>query len=227
MGKTVVVLGATGLVGGHCLRALQARGNYELIRVLSRRPLPEISGAETRVVDFDDPRTFAGLLAVDQVICALGTTIKKAGSREAFSRVDFTYPLEAARAARARGATHFLLVSSLGANAGSWSFYARVKGELEEAVMALGFRSLSIFRPSLLLGERREFRPGEKIGKWLGVLVWGKYRPIHAATVAAAIVTAAAEDAPGIRIYESLEMRRHFARREGHAAASSVASRSG
>jgi uncharacterized protein YbjT (DUF2867 family) len=146
-------------------------------------------------------------LPVDIVICALGTTIGKAGSQERFRAVDFGYPLACARLALAQGARHFLLVSSLGANPGSRAFYPRVKGELEAAVSALPFRSVSIFRPSLLLGPRREFRMGEKIAQRLAFLFPPKWRAIEASDVAAAMLRVAKEDLPGRRIVDSAEMR--------------------
>jgi uncharacterized protein YbjT (DUF2867 family) len=132
-GKTAAILGATGLVGEACLRLLLADETYARVRVLVRRTSPELpAGArlEIETVDFDCPETYARLLDVDHLYCALGTTIKKARTREAFRRVDLEIPLSAARVARERGAVHFLLVSALGANPNSSAFYSRVKGEL-------------------------------------------------------------------------------------------------
>jgi uncharacterized protein YbjT (DUF2867 family) len=121
--------------------------------------------------------------------------------------VDYHYPLTAARLGQEQGATHFLLVSSLGANARSQVFYSRVKGELESAVLALPYRSVTIVRPSLLLGPRAEHRWGEQIAKRLAFLVPAKYKPVYAHAVAAVLVRAAKEDAPGRRIIESREIR--------------------
>ena len=117
---------------------------------------------ELHVIDFDRLASYASLLAVDQILCALGTTIRKAGSQQAFRTVDFEYPAEIARLGIERGARHFLLVSALGADARSRVFYNRVKGELENAVLALPYRAHTIVRPSLLLGEREETRLGER-----------------------------------------------------------------
>jgi uncharacterized protein YbjT (DUF2867 family) len=143
----------------------------------------------------------------DQTICALGTTIKKAGSRDAFRRVDFEYPLTIARAALGGGCRHFLLVSAMGADPHSRVFYNRVKGQLEAAILGLGFDRVSIFRPSLLLGDRREFRPGEAagqvLGRWLRFAIPRRYRPIHARTVAAAMVRIAAVNPAGYRTLTS------------------------
>jgi len=180
------------------------------VKVLGRRALPpELTSPrlESHVLDLERLNEQPALLAVEQVICALGTTIKVAGSRERFREVDFGIPLAAARIALGQGARHFLLVSSIGANRRSRAFYTRVKGELEQAVLGLGFRSVTIVRPSLLLGERREFRLGEEIFKRLAFLPLGRYRPIHARDVAAALVGAAKEDQPGVRTIESAEMQ--------------------
>jgi uncharacterized protein YbjT (DUF2867 family) len=147
---------------------------------------------------------------VDDVFCCLGTTIKKAGSQAAFRKVDFTYAYEAAQLAVQQGAEHFLLVSSLGADANSSVFYSRVKGELEIAIAALPFAAVSIFQPSLLLGERAEFRFGERLAeplaKVLSVFLLGplrKYRAIEAHTVAAAMIHVAKSPGKGVTIYES------------------------
>ena len=217
--RSVVLVGATGLVGGECLRLLLADPFFTRVVVLARRPLPRVSFGPApggfldspklaaHVVDFGHPDAHAELLAADQLICALGTTIGQAGSKERFRAVDYGIPLALAKLAAERGVRHFLLVSSLGADATSRVFYNQVKGELEEALSALPLRGLSILRPSLLLGDRREFRLGEFIAKRFAFLVPGKYAPIQARDVAAALVRLAAEDAPGRRVVESAEMR--------------------
>jgi uncharacterized protein YbjT (DUF2867 family) len=213
--RSILLCGATGLVGGECLRLLAADATFDPVVVIGRRPLPEAtlasldtSRVQQHVVGFDRIDDYAELLEVDQVICALGTTIRKAGSKESFAQVDFAYPLAIARIAQAGGARHFLLVSSLGANAQSRVFYSRVKGEVEDAVSALRYRSTTIVRPSLLVGDRQEFRLGEQVGRWLGLLVPGNYRPVRAADVAKVLVQAARDDEPGRRIIESREIRR-------------------
>jgi uncharacterized protein YbjT (DUF2867 family) len=209
--KSILLLGATGLVGSHCLRLLVADPAFGRVVVLTRREVPrelEQAKVEAHVVDFDRLEAYAPLFEVEQVLCALGTTIRAAGSQNRFRLVDYDYPLAAARLALAQGATHFLLVSSLGADAGSRVFYSRVKGELESAVLALPFRSVTIVRPSLLLGPRAEFRLGEQIAKRLAFLALGKYKPVGAHAVAAVLVRAAREDAPGRRTIESGEIRR-------------------
>ena len=208
---SVLLVGATGLVGRECLRLLLADPAFERVVVLTRRPLdwvaiPNASKLEEHVIEFDNLRAHAELLQVDQITCALGTTIKQAGSQERFREVDFGLPLEIARMGSEQGAQHFLLVSALGADAGSRVFYNRVKGELEDAVSALPYRSVTIVRPSLLLGERTEFRLGEEVGKRLAFLVPARYKPVAAASVAAALVRAAKEDLPGRRIIESAQI---------------------
>jgi len=225
--RSVVLVGATGLVGAECLRFLLADQGVGRVVVLARRPLadaPPSPKLDAHVVDFDRPGVHAELLAADQLVCALGTTIGQAGSRERFRAVDFGLPVALGQLAAERGVRHFLLVSALGANASSRVFYNQVKGELEEALSALPLRSLSIARPSLLLGDRGEFRLGESIAKRLSFLMPGKYAPIQARDVAAALVRLAAEDAPGRRVVESAEMRA-WARAAAMAVA--VAARSG
>jgi uncharacterized protein YbjT (DUF2867 family) len=182
---------------------------FDRVVVPTRRPLPrELAqgNVEPHVVDFAALAAHASLFRVDQIICALGTTIKQAGTEEAFRVVDYRYPLAAARLGLEQGATHFLLVSSLGANRRSRVFYSRVKGELESAVLALPYRSVTIVRPSLLLGARAERRLGEQIAKRLAFLTPAKYKPVDAHAVATALVRAAKEDAPGRRIIESAEI---------------------
>jgi uncharacterized protein YbjT (DUF2867 family) len=213
--KSVLLLGATGLVGGECLKLLLSVEDYGRIVVPTRSPLPEIlrdPRVEQHRVDLERLQDAGPLFEVDHVISALGTTIGKAGSRENFRRVDFTYAYETARTAAERGAVHLLLVTALGADASSRIFYNRVKGELEEAVQRLPFPSLSIFRPSLILGERRERRAGEAFGKALSTLlafaIPERYKPVAATQIAGAILAAARASRPGIRIFESAEIRR-------------------
>lgn len=208
-GFRVLLAGASGLVGGHALQALAAHPAVSEVRVLVRRPI-DAPSAKVVVcpVDFERLGERAGLFQVDAVLCALGTTIRKAGSQEAFRRVDFDYPLELARLARAQGAGRFGLVSALGADAGSRIFYSRVKGELEQAVRALGFASLVIARPSVLLGERAEFRLGEELSKRLGWLMPMRMQPVPAPRVAQALVQALLDRRalPGVRVLDNVAL---------------------
>jgi uncharacterized protein YbjT (DUF2867 family) len=202
MGKRALLAGASGLVGGFCLRRLLAHPGYDSITVWTRRPLP-IAHRKLKVerVDFDDLPGVSG--PCDEAFCCLGTTIRVAGSREVFRRVDHDYPLAMANHAKSAGANAFLMISALGADPGARVFYSRVKGETERDVMAAGIARTLFLRPSILLGPRRENRPGEKLGILFGRLAspllagpWKKYRPVHADTVAAAMVYAANHDLP-------------------------------
>lgn len=206
---SVALLGATGLVGRHTLALLAADPHFTRVVVLARRKPGEAMAprVEAHLVDMDRLDERPDLLGVDIVICALGTTIKDVGgSRERFRAVDFGIPLTAARVARAQGARHFLLVSAVGASATSRIFYNRVKGELEDSLRTLGFRSVTILRPSLLLGDRERKRLGEEVAKRVAFLVPGRFRPVHARDVAAALVRSAKEDVPGLHILESDEI---------------------
>lgn len=210
--RRALVVGATGLVGREIVALLAEDAGVSEVVALVRRPsAPPLTDRRVRevAVDFDALDRDPSLFAVDQVFCALGTTIKKAGSQAAFRRVDFEYPLQVAQLARAAGARHLLLVSALGADAGSSVFYNRVKGELEEAIRALGFPSLTIARPSLLEGDRTEVRPGEIIGANLAFFVPGRWKPVHVRQVARALVHASAEDLAGTRVMENVELRRY------------------
>jgi uncharacterized protein YbjT (DUF2867 family) len=211
MPRTALLLGATGLVGGELLTLLLADPEYRQVTVLVRRNLPRTHPKLVqRVVDFKDLTKAADAYKVDDVFCCLGTTIKKAGSQEAFRVVDYEYPLESAKLAARQGAGQYLLITALGADAKSSVFYSRVKGEVEEAVGRLPLKSLHIFRPSLLLGNRQESRTGEKIAiavmKPLGFLLAGplkKYRGIEARTVAQAMLRTAKRNVAGRHAYNS------------------------
>lgn len=207
MSRSALLVGTTGLVGGRLLSRLLAHPNYARVMTWVRRPVSlQIHKFSQVVVDFDRLDDYAAQFDAQDVYVALGTTIKKAGSREAFRRVDFDYPLAVARIAKERGAQRFLLVSALGADPGSGVFYSRVKGEIEQAVAGVGIAQTWLFRPALLTGPREEDRPGERFANALGkviapLLIGGlrKYRPIAADAVAAAMVYAATHDiAPGV-----------------------------
>ena len=213
--RSALLVGATGLVGSRLLTRLLAHPEYERVTVWVRRPVSlEIHKFAQVVVDFERLQDFAANLVVDDVYVALGTTIKKAGSRDAFRRVDHDYPIEIARIALRRGAQRFLVVSALGADARSRVFYNGVKGETETEIRALGLPKVWFFRPSLLLGERQEFRRGERIaqavGKVIGPALIGparRYRPIAADAVAAAMIYAATREAQA-GVVESEEIAR-------------------
>ncbi len=206
MNKTALLLGASGLIGGHLLQQLLENPDYAEVVALVRRPLPvQHPKLRQEILDFDRPD--AGKIKGDDLYCALGTTLKKAGSEEAQYRIDCVYPAEIGRIARENGVRQYLLVSSLGADAGSSNFYLRTKGELEEKIRALGFERFVAARPSLLLGDRQEFRLGEKIGialfRALAPLIPRRYRGIQAEKVARALIRKANEGGRGTEIVES------------------------
>ncbi|MDP2225850.1 MAG: NAD(P)H-binding protein [Moraxellaceae bacterium] len=216
MGKTAVLIGATGLVGGHCLQTLLASPAYSRVIAVTRRPVPVRHDKLERIeTPFDQlEQALAGVQAED-AFCCLGTTIRQAGTKAEFHKVDYGYAYEFAHRMQQNGSQHFLLVSALGAHASSPVFYNRVKGLLEKDVAALGFAGLSIFRPSFLVGDRAETRAGEAIGirlsSLLTPLLRGPLRQIHpvkGADVAAAMV-AAATGTPhqGTQIYRYDEMQ--------------------
>ncbi len=215
-GKTALVVGATGLVGSHLLSLLVEDEFYSKVKVLARRK-PTIDHPKIEVIinDFQDLQSAAQNLKSDDVYCCLGTTRKKAGSKEAFYKVDFHYPLEIAKIAHQQGALHFFLVSSLGADVNSKMFYSRVKGEIEVAVSSIPFQSINVFRPSLLVGDRKERRFGESMAKWISYLLififvgpLNKYRPIHAKTVAQGMLKIAKQELSGFYIFESEQIKR-------------------
>ncbi len=209
--KSALLAGATGLVGGHILRLLSVDESIAEVRVLARRPLAAADRTprvRELLADFERLQEHPDWFQADLVFSALGTTIAKAGSQAAFRRVDFDYALTIAKLARAAGAQQLLFVSALGANPRSLFFYNRVKGELEDAVRTLGYQSVTIARPSMLLGERQERRPGEELAKrfsWLLPPVWAG---VQAAQVARALVNASHENWRGVRILENREMRK-------------------
>lgn len=205
---SVLILGATGLVGAECVRQFAESPRFDRVVALARRPLATTPPrVETHVIDFEQLDAAAQHFRVSHIVCALGTTIKQAGSQERFRRVDHDYPVVAARLGIREGAHHFLLVSALGANPQSRVFYSRVKGEVEDAIRALPFRSVTIVRPSLLLGERAELRLGEQIGKLFAGVVPKRYKPVEGSAVARTLLRSAVEDRPGVCIIESREIR--------------------
>jgi len=210
-GLTAIVAGGSGLIGGFCLRGLLADDRYGQVIALLRSPIdlhhPKL---KQRIVDFNRLEQIPEFLHADELFCCLGTTIRKAGSKEEFRKVDFHFPLQLARRASSSKVKQFLMVTSLGANSTSSVFYNKVKGEVEQEVAKLPFSSVHFFRPSLLLGTRSEFRLGERVGaKLMGMLhffivgKWRRYRAIKASVVARGMVHAARLALPGVHYYES------------------------
>lgn len=204
-GRSALLLGATGLVGSHCLDLLLGSDDYSAVRVITRSPIDRKHRRLQQVrLDLEEMDQHPELFRVDDVFCCLGTTMARAGSEAAFRRVDHDYPLRAAELATAKGADQFLLVSAVGADPQSRIFYNRVKGEVEGAVKRLPFRAVWLLRPSLLLGDRQERRVGEKVASAVAVplapLMVGRlrrYRPVAGRDVAAAMVRLALNGGTG------------------------------
>jgi uncharacterized protein YbjT (DUF2867 family) len=213
--------GATGLVGGKLLQLLLSDADYTTVVALTRRSLGETSPKLVEVIaDFDRSETYRERLAVDDVYCCLGTTMRNAGSQEAFRKVDFDYPVALARHSLERGAQRFLIVTAVGANAKSRVFYSRVKGEVEAAVSELPFPGgVKVFRPSMLLGDRAESRPMERAAAAAmraGAVIFSgalkRYRAIDAGLVARAMLNVARTQGAGFSVVEG---ERLFAAAQG------------
>ena len=218
MAKTAIIAGASGLVGKFCLSYLLMDKNYSKIIVLSRKPFPiKDPKIENIVCDFDLLAQQSAKLIADDVYCCLGTTIAVAGSKENFRKVDYDYPLNLARITKQQGAKQYLLISAMGADANSSIFYNKVKGELQDSLKNLGFRTLHIFQPSLLTGLRKEFRLGERIAQvfmkvFTPLMLGGmkKYRPIEGMVVAFGMHKKANEETQGLFIHPSNEIQDIF-----------------
>lgn len=203
----LMIAGSTGLVGRHALQLALAHPGIAQVVAPVRRPAEPDPKLLAPVVDFDALPPDAPWWNVDAVVCALGTTIKVAGSRDAFRRVDHDYPLAVARLAHAHGASTFVLNSAMGADAGSSIFYSRVKGEVERDLAALGFASLTFVRPGLIGGEREEFRAGERVAtvilRALHPLLPRRWRINPAERIAQAMIDAAVRAPPGQHVIAS------------------------
>ncbi len=210
--KTALLLGASGLTGSHLLTLLLDNPIYQKVIVYVRSPLEIIHPKlEQKIIDYPSLDT---AVTAEDVFCCLGTTIKNAGSADAFREVDETYPLKVAALQRAAGSQQFLVISAMGANAQSRFFYNRVKGTMEEKLQAIGFPVLHILRPSLLTGNRKEKRTleGVVIGlfsklQWLFIGPFTKYRSIPAATVARAMFQIAQSNDNGIHFWDSAALQ--------------------
>ena len=208
------LVGATGLIGSCLLQELLNDTHFDTVRILIRRPLdithPKL---EKKIVDFNDSDSL--LVAVsnsDVLFCAIGSTMKKVkGDKEAYRKIDFDIPVKLARFCKMTGCEHFILVSSAGANSKSDNFYQRLKGETDEAVKSVGLQTIHIMRPSLLLGERKEFRLGENIGKAvmtsLSFLIPAKYKAIQGKDVAKVMLALSKKNEEGIFVHENSEIR--------------------
>lgn len=212
--KSALIVGSTGLIGQQLLLLLLNDPYYEKVKAITRKPLEfKHEKLENLVLSFDKLSEHYSGLNADDVYCCLGTTIRIAKTKEAFRKVDFDYPVELARLTKNQGARQFLLITALGADKNSSIFYNKVKGEVEEAIGHLSFRSLHIFRPSLLLGNRAEERAGEGgatvFFKIFGFLIPAKYKAIDSAKVARAMFAQAKLNEAGIFFHESKELQNY------------------
>jgi uncharacterized protein YbjT (DUF2867 family) len=219
MTKKATLLGATGLIGGHILEFLKDDPTFDEIKVIVRRPL-EVEHPKVKVVviDFSDAAQFESAMeGSDIVFSAIGTTQKKVkGDKDAYRKIDYDITVNAAKFSLKHGCKQFLVVSSIGADSSKKGFYLKLKGEVEDALTAMaekaeGIKSLSIFRPSLLLGNRSETRIAEGIGQFfakaLSFLFPKDYKPIEGKKVAQAMVEAAKRNKKGVAVYQYEEMK--------------------
>ena len=213
--KTATLIGATGLIGSHLLELLQKDSEFSQINVLVRRPMTFTSPiVKTVVIDFSNLESFKlGISESDVIFCAIGTTNKKMkGNTDEYRKIDFDIPLNAAKLGLETGCDKFVFVSAFGANSKSTNFYLKLKGETEDALSDLNISSLLLFRPSLLLGKRKEFRLGEIMGRLFMVpisfLIPTRMRPIKAHWVAKSMLEATKKETTGVNIYHYNEMKR-------------------
>jgi uncharacterized protein YbjT (DUF2867 family) len=209
--RKALVLGASGLVGQELTQLLLNSERYDSVTILVRKPLAlEHEKLHQQQGDFSTLEAYRELFTVDDVFSCLGTTIKKAKTKENFKKVDYEYTIRAARLAEQQDVRNFLVISSMGASSKSRFFYSRVKGEMEEEAQKLSINGIHIFRPSLLVGNRQEFRFGEKIAEKVSAIVpfifkgaLKKYKPIPAKEVAKGMCKAALRNESGTHIYNS------------------------
>jgi len=217
MGKTALIAGATGLVGGHLLDLLMEDDRYSTVKILSRRSLggDEAKLKEIIIDNFDKMEDYSQKLKADDYFCCLGTTMKKAGSKAAFKKVDFEYPVSLAAIARENNAKSFHIVSSMGADSSSMIFYNKVKGETEDAIRSMKLEKAYIYRPSFIAGERAEKRTAEKAALWVAnkfdFIFSGplkKYAAVHAKTIAHAMLESAKNGTENFKIIPSDEIEK-------------------
>ena len=214
--KKALIIGATGLVGGFVLDDLLNDDYYSEVIVLTRKSLNKSNPKLKEIlVDFNNLENYKNDIKADTVFCCLGTTIKIAGSQEAFKKVDYEYPLRVAEIAKENGATNYLLITALGSSKSSIVFYNRVKGEVEADIAKLNFDSFHILQPSLIIGERKESRTGEDIAQKLSpvydAIMFGplaKYKSIKASQIAKAMVYYSKLVTKGIMRHESSELQK-------------------
>lgn len=211
-GQTAVVIGATGLIGSQLVQLLLDDAAFTTVRILVRRPVsashPKLI---VQIVAFDNYHDLKEKISAGHsIFCCVGTTQKKVkGDKVAYRKVDFDIPVNTANAAIENGFKNYLLISSVGANLASGNFYLQLKGSVEDTISKLPFESIHFFRPSLLLGDRKEFRAGEKLAQvsmkalsFLFLEPFKKYKPIQSIDVAKAMIAAAKQQTKGLKIYE-------------------------
>ena len=212
--KTALISGATGLVGYHLLKLLLDDPDYGQVKSISRRSsgLTHPKLVEM-IMEFEDLEKVEAKVGADHVFCCLGTTMKKAGSKEAFRKVDYEYPLRLAKIAKINGAKHFILVTAQGANPNSIFFYNRVKGEREDEIKKIGFDNCTVIHPALILGDRKEKRKIEEVGitiiTHLEFLFFGpfrKFRGVQASDIALKMKRAASENNEGWKVIPSIDI---------------------
>ena len=209
--KSALIIGSTGLIGSELVNLLLDSNDYlKVITFVKRDSGIKHPKLTQYVIDFDKPETYKDLVVGDDFFCAIGTTIKKAGSQNAFRKVDFEYPKQFAAFALDNKVKQFMIISSLNANSTSGNFYLKTKGEIQDFLKNCTFESVAVLQPSLLLGNRTEFRLGEKVGaffmKAFSFVFQGnlkKYKPIEGKTVAKALLKIAQKNVKGFKIYES------------------------
>lgn len=211
MKKTALVIGSNGLVGSYLVQKLLEKNQFQLVTVLVRKsyfaPHPKLKEV---IFDFENEGTMESLEPVNHIFCCLGTTIKKAGSKDQFRFVDYDLPLRFARWAETTHAKSFSIVTALGANSNSSIFYNKVKGDIEDELKKMTIPIIQIFQPSLIMGPRPEFRLGEKIGKIFMSLInpflvgsLRKYRGIHAQIIAKGLIDHLEKSDNGISVFMS------------------------
>jgi uncharacterized protein YbjT (DUF2867 family) len=211
-GKTAVLLGSTGLTGSKLLQMLLDSDEYSRVNILVRKPLaithPKL---DMHITDFSNADNYYNALgAGDIIFCCIGTTMKKVnGNKTLYRTIDHDIPVNAAKWGIEKGFSHYSFVSAIGADSKSSNFYLRLKGEAEDKIRSAGYKSVDIFRPSLLLGDRREERGGERTAQILFPVIsflfaggWRKYKPVQAEAVARAMLKASLADNSGTTIYE-------------------------
>ncbi|MFC1503989.1 NAD-dependent epimerase/dehydratase family protein [Spirochaetota bacterium] len=212
--RTALLIGASGLVGSHCLQQLLADDDYEKVIILSRRELSVThTKLEQHIFDFSTLREHKDVIKAYDIYCCLGTTVKKAKTKKAYWNVDVAYPIETGKIALENGASQYLIVTAMGADKRSLIPYNRTKGVVEAGIRALQYKAIHIFRPSFITGDRQEYRMLEegakKVMKVIGFAFIGpfkRFKPNHAGDIAKAMIRAAKSGEAGVHVHTAKEM---------------------